>query len=67
MIKYDHAGLPPKERFANDGCDIVGDGEVTYTAMGQVDTKIYQCLCGCVYKMESSARFCFAKCMWGIS
>jgi len=50
-------GKPPKEC-----CDTKTVGEVTYTLVGRMDTKMYNCMSDCIYQKEGmgGAKFCFA-------
>merc|ERR1719219_2012407 len=55
-------GQPAGEKPDKECCDTKTVGGVTYSLIGQMDTKIYNCLSDCIYMREGQegSKFCFA-------
>merc|ERR1712013_3972 len=55
-------GQPAGEKPDKECCDTKTVGGVTYSLIGQMDTKMYNCLSDCIYMKEGQegGKFCFA-------
>jgi len=55
-------GQPAGEKPDKECCDTKTVGGVTYSLIGQMDTKMYNCLSDCIYMREGQegSKFCFA-------
>jgi len=55
-------GQPAGEKPDKECCDTKTVGGVTYSLIGQMDTKMYNCLSDCIYMKEGQegSKFCFA-------
>jgi len=55
-------GQPAGEKPDKECCDTKTVGGVTYSLVGQMDTKMYNCLSDCIYMKEGQegSKFCFA-------
>jgi len=55
-------GQPAGEKPDKECCDTKTVGGVTYSLIGQMDTKMYNCLSDCIYMREGQegGKFCFA-------
>jgi len=55
-------GQPAGEKPDKECCDTKTVGGVTYSLIGQMDTKMYNCLSDCIYMREGQEgqKFCFA-------